>query len=122
MVAGVNFLTPEHYYQSEKFTDPIIKQRVINAQTARMAKQIANQNKNLVQQGFSLNENGVMLNALRAKFSQHPNLAAELVATRPRQLINHTLEDSYWGDGGDGSGWNYLGKLLAQVRDELAKP
>ncbi len=27
--------------------------------------------------------------------------------------------DSYWGDGGDGSGKNMLGKILMRVRDEL---
>ena len=117
VINTIRYLTPLHYYQSEKFTDPIIKQRIINAQTARMATQLANLNKNLIIKDF--NDNGVMLSALRAKFSQYPDLASELVATMPKQLINHSLEDSYWADGGDGTGSNYLGRLLMQVRDEL---
>lgn len=34
-------------------------------------------------------------------------------------LLNHTSNDSYWGDGGDGSGKNMLGRLLVEVREEL---
>jgi N-glycosidase YbiA len=34
------------------------------------------------------------------------------------QLVEHTANDSYWGDGGDGSGRNRLGALLEQVRAE----
>ena len=29
--------------------------------------------------------------------------------------------DSYWGDGGDGSGQNRLGKLLMKLREDLRK-
>ena len=35
------------------------------------------------------------------------------------KLVEHTTNDSYWGDGGDGRGRNMLGQLLMQVRDEL---
>ncbi len=31
----------------------------------------------------------------------------------------HTANDRYWGDGGDGSGRNQLGLTLMRVRDEL---
>jgi predicted NAD-dependent protein-ADP-ribosyltransferase YbiA (DUF1768 family) len=30
-----------------------------------------------------------------------------------------TENDSYWGDGGDGSGRNMLGQVLMRVREEL---
>ena len=39
--------------------------------------------------------------------------------TGTRELVEHTANDSYWGDGGDGTGQNKLGKLLMQVRDEV---
>jgi len=35
------------------------------------------------------------------------------------ELIEHTKKDSYWGDGGNGSGKNKLGKILMKVRYEL---
>jgi len=33
--------------------------------------------------------------------------------------VEHTDNDSYWADGGDGSGRNMLGVLLMSVRKEL---
>ena len=61
----------------------------------------------------------VMLQALRMKFSQNPHIAKELMATGDAILIEHTRNDAYWSDGGDGSGKNKLGLLLMQVREEL---
>ena len=60
-----------------------------------------------------------MLKALRCKFTQHHDLGKKLVETHDKQLVEHTANDSYWGDGGDGSGQNKLGKFLMQVRSEL---
>ena len=61
----------------------------------------------------------VLLQALRMKFSQNPDIAKELMATGDAILIEHTRNDAYWSDGGDGSGKNKLGLLLMQVREEL---
>jgi len=61
----------------------------------------------------------VMLIALRAKFSQHPDLQQSLKATEGAWLVEHTKNDSKWADGETGKGTNYLGKLLVQVRQEI---
>ncbi|HEY6175907.1 MAG TPA: NADAR domain-containing protein [Kofleriaceae bacterium] len=34
-------------------------------------------------------------------------------------LIEHTENDDFWGDGGDGSGRNELGRILMAVRQRL---
>ena len=36
-----------------------------------------------------------------------------------RSIVEHTENDGYWGDGGDGSGKNMLGQILMRVREEL---
>ncbi len=59
-----------------------------------------------------------MRRALQAKFTQHPELQQERLQTGDATLIEHTKNDSYWGDGGDGSGRNMLGKLLMKVREQ----
>ena len=82
-----------------------------------MARQIADSNKNLYLSGIDKNQ--AMLNGLRAKFSQYPQLAAQLISTGTKPLIYHTMDDNYWADDGDGSGSNYLGVLLQKVRTEL---
>jgi predicted NAD-dependent protein-ADP-ribosyltransferase YbiA (DUF1768 family) len=61
----------------------------------------------------------VMLKALAEKFVQNPKLAQLLLSTGQRTLVEHTTRDSYWGDGGDGSGKNMLGKLLMKIRSSL---
>ena len=61
----------------------------------------------------------VMFDALKAKFSQNPSLHQQLINTGEAWLIEHTTNDGQWGDGGDGSGTNFLGKLLFLLREEL---
>lgn len=61
-----------------------------------------------------------MREALRAKFTQHATLRALLLSTGVRPLVEHTKNDRYWGDGGDGSGRNRLGALLMELRAALA--
>lgn len=60
-----------------------------------------------------------MLTALRAKFGQHPELRLLLLDTEDATIVEHTRRDAYWGDGGDGSGKNWLGRLLMRLRGEL---
>ena len=60
-----------------------------------------------------------MYKALLAKFTQHDCLRKLLLGTGERRLIGHNPYDSYWGNGGDGTGLNCLGELLMQLRREL---
>ena len=60
-----------------------------------------------------------MRDAVRAKFTQHDDLRALLLSTGDAMLVEHTENDDYWGDGGDGSGRNMLGQILMQIRTEL---
>ena len=66
---------------------------------------------------------GIMEEIVRAKFTQHPELAARLLATGDKVLIegNH-WGDTCWGvDTRTGQGQNHLGKILMKVREELRK-
>ena len=64
-------------------------------------------------------KNDVMYRACLAKFAQNPSLWALLDGTNDCVLVEHTKNDRYWGDGGDGTGRNQLGKTLMQVREDL---
>ena len=66
-----------------------------------------------------LRKDEVMLRAVLAKFTQHAGLRDTLLATGDAMLVEHTRNDSYWGDGGDGRGRNMLGQILVNVREEL---
>ena len=60
-----------------------------------------------------------MEKAVKVKFTQLPELKKLLLETGDAELIAHSDEDSYWCDGGDGSGKNLLGMILMDLRDEL---
>ena len=60
-----------------------------------------------------------MYDALMAQVTRHENLNKLLLETGDSILVEHTVNDNYWGDGGDGTGENMLGKLLMVVRDDL---
>jgi N-glycosidase YbiA len=45
---------------------------------------------------------GVMREAVVAKFRQHDDLRSLLLSTGEAKLIEHTENDDFWGDGGDG--------------------
>lgn len=62
---------------------------------------------------------GIMEEVLLAKFTQHAELKQTLLDTGDATLVEHTENDSYWGDGGDGSGRNRLGILLMKVRERI---
>ena len=64
---------------------------------------------------------GIMEEIVRAKFTQHPELSAQLLATGDKVLVegNH-WGDTCWGvDTRTGQGENHLGKILMKVREEL---
>lgn len=61
----------------------------------------------------------VMETLVREKFTRHPALAAQLLATGDLELVerNH-WRDTFWGIC-DGRGENHLGRILMKVRTEL---
>ena len=61
----------------------------------------------------------IMRKALLAKFIQHDDLRKKLKDTGKRLLVERSPYDKFWGDGGDGSGQNWLGRLLMEIRDSI---
>ena len=58
--------------------------------------------------------------AVLEKFRQNDDAKAILLSTGNSLIIEHTINDSYWGDGGDGSGTNMLGTILMETRKLLS--
>nr|WP_274541155.1 NADAR domain-containing protein [Escherichia sp. MOD1-EC7003] len=56
----------------------------------------------------------------RSASGRHVELRALLLATASAKLVEHTENDAYWGDGGNGQGKNRLGYLLMELREQLA--
>lgn len=118
-LAGATWPTTEHYYQAQKSSDAQIQAAIRQAETPDKAKRLG-RTVTPLPGDWTAHRDEVMLAALCAKFTQHTDLAAMLLATGQASLVEHTTNDRYWGDGGDGSGRNRLGELLMQVRAEVA--
>jgi predicted NAD-dependent protein-ADP-ribosyltransferase YbiA (DUF1768 family) len=139
---GIEFPTTEHAYQWEKTTNAdekhaILWRRVgtiwlggpgIDAAyyevptTAAQAKQ---EGKNVsLRLDWKAVRFGLMLQINRAKYTQHPDLLAKLLATGDSLLVEgNTWHDCYWGVctclrcGSEGE--NMLGQVLMALRDSF---
>ena len=57
--------------------------------------------------------------ALEQKFMTSPDLKELLLSTGDEKLVHYSKDDLFWGDPGDGSGQNVLGKMLMELRNNL---
>lgn len=116
---GRTWPTSEHYFQAQKFAGTEHEEAVRNARTPSMAAKLGRSRSLPLRADWEVVKEDVMRAALRAKFEQHPKLEALLLSTGDAELIEHTRNDRYWADGGDGTGKNRLGILLMELRAEL---
>ena len=79
---GKYFKTAEHYYQSEKFDDLEIKNKIINASTAKEAAAIGRDRKNKRIDNFREIKLGVMYEGVLEKFRQNSDIRSKLIETR----------------------------------------
>ncbi len=112
--------TVEHFYQAQKFVTPSHQELVRQADSPMLAKETAQRiEPHDLRPDWSACKENVMFEGLQAKFTQHPELTELLLSTEDRLIAEHTANDLYWGDGGDGSGQNRLGVLLMRLRSQL---
>jgi len=119
--AGRVWPTAEHCYQALKFSGTEREEQIRRAPSPTKAKLLASEWRSWRRPVWNRVKDAVMLEVLRAKFTQHPDLEKMLLETGNRDLVKHTASDLYWGDGGDGSGKNRLGALLMEVRLEIRR-
>jgi hypothetical protein len=137
----------ERWFQSKKFstTSPKDELEVFNAETSRKSADMGRERTRPLRADWNsefdmttlpdyvalsekwnryvgrpmLVKDYFMLVPVRAKFTQHDVLTKLLLSTNGFYLIEHTENDGYWADNGDGTGVNMLGKILMIVREEL---
>lgn len=59
----------------------------------------------------------IMEKLIKLKFDQNEDIREILLNTGLRPLIEHSKDDIFWSDNGDGTGQNNLGKILTKVRN-----
>lgn len=118
-VDGQLWPTSEHYFQAQKFEDADYREKIRTTKSAMIAARLGRSRKVPIKANWNAIKDDVMLKAVQAKFAQHAELRSILLSTGDAEIIEHTTNDRYWGDGGDGTGKNMLGQILMQVRDEI---
>jgi len=124
IVAGKEYPTAEHYYQSKKFEE------TEKAEEIRLSKTI--QEAHIIGTSYSSDFNhakweerkeSVYYDAVFQKFSQNPELLKELLETGDKKIVCID-EDTFWGMRFDFEkdqmmGENKIGQILMQVREKL---
>jgi ribA/ribD-fused uncharacterized protein len=111
--------TSEHYFQAQKFDDEAYRQKIRKTTSPMQAARLGRDRKQKLRRDWESAKIEVMVRAVTAKFTQYSELRELLLSTGDAKLVEHTVNDDYWGDGGDGSGKNMLGRILMQVRQKL---
>jgi ribA/ribD-fused uncharacterized protein len=118
---GSEWPSVEHYYQGMKFDTGEIRESIRTADHPEKAKQLAEANKGVIRKDWQQVREVMMTRAVYIKCRTHEAVAAALLATGDREIIETSQYDYYWGCGRDGRGHNTFGKVLMAVREKLLK-
>lgn len=118
-VGGKVWPTSEHYFQAQKFAGTPDEEELRAIESPMKVALAGRERTRPFRSDWDEVRDDVMRTALRAKFTQHEDLRRLLLGTGDAELVEHTKNDSYWGDGGDRTGGNMLGKLLMELREAL---
>lgn len=116
---GHEWQTTEHYFQANKFVGTHHYFDIMMAVTPSKAAAMGRDRSKPLRPDWEEVKEKVMLDCLRAKFTQNKELGELLIGTGDAILVEASPVDSYWGSGKDGKGKNRLGNLLMQLREEL---
>jgi len=116
---GKTWPTSEHYFQAQKFAGTEHEEEIRRAKSPMIAARLGRSREKPLRRDWEFSKEGIMRELLRAKFTQHLDLRSLLLSSGQETIVEHTANDDYWGDGGDGSGRNRLGILLMELREEL---
>jgi hypothetical protein len=116
---GQEWPTSEHYFQAQKFEIDEYRERIRTAASPMLAARLGRSRKVPIRPDWEAVKLDVMRRAVRQKFLTHDDLTELLLSTGGEQLIEAAPRDYFWGAGAKGTGQNWLGKILMELRDEL---
>lgn len=117
---GANWPSAEHYYQGMKFEQQQQREAIRLTDHPNQAQKLADANKREIRKDWKQLREVVMTRATYIKCRTHKAVAAALLATGDRKIIETSQYDYYWGCGRDGLGHNTFGKVLMAVREKIS--
>ncbi|MDB5336218.1 MAG: hypothetical protein JWN70_1837 [Planctomycetaceae bacterium] len=118
-LGGEVWPTSEHYFQAQKFADADYRQKIRQTISPMQAAKMGRDRKQTLRTDWETVKDDIMRQTVLAKFTQHDELRTLLLSTGSAKIVEHTENDAYWGDGGDGTGQNMLGRILVDIREQL---
>jgi predicted NAD-dependent protein-ADP-ribosyltransferase YbiA (DUF1768 family) len=116
-VDGVTYPTAVHAYWALATTSPEIRSQIRDAARPYDAEQLAGRAP--LRPDWPAVRLAVMASLLRAKYTQHPQMAGTLLATGDARIHYTGLGSRYW-NASPREGRNWIGRLLELVRAEIA--
>lgn len=111
--------TSEHYFQAQKFAGTKFESAVRKCDSPKEAAEMGRDRALPLRPDWLQVRDDIMREVVYAKFLQNEDCKKVLLSTGDAELVEHTVNDNYWADGGDGSGKNMLGKILMETRARL---
>lgn len=112
--------TAEQCYQAQKYSNnQAYRDRIAKASTAQEAHKLGNRWWPLKRGDFKRVRRVLMTRACYCKAQQNSEVAAFLLDTGEKKLVEMSLYDHYWGIGRDLRGMNMLGEVWMDVRRRL---
>lgn len=113
---GITYQNNEAAFQAQKVTDLAVQQTFADLDPSAAKKK---GRRVQLRPDWEAVKAGVMYEICRAKFEQHADLRAQLLATGEETLIEgNTWGDRIWGQV-NGVGKNLLGQILMRIRSEM---
>ncbi|WP_345428018.1 NADAR family protein [Actinoallomurus vinaceus] len=117
---GQTYPTIIHGYWAVAAADRSDHDRIRDAATVHDAHETGG--RCALRPNWAMARTAVMADLLRAKFTQHPELAEILLSTADARISYTGISESpFWTDRGPGEGRNWVGRLLELIRAELAQ-
>jgi ribA/ribD-fused uncharacterized protein len=118
-IRGKEYRSVEHWFQSQKFTNPVLQEEIRLSPTPASAKTMGKKKDISFRSDWDSIREEIMMEGLRAKFHQNILLYVNLCKTGDMELKEDSSWDSYWGIGKFGNGKNRMGYLLMKLRSEI---
>lgn len=109
----------EHYYQASKYEAGGYRDQIRDASHPELATKLGEKWFKRKKSGWQEKRLVMMTRAVYTKCRTHADVAAALLATADKPIIDVSQFDYFWGVGRDGRGENGYGQVLEAVRNRL---
>ena len=122
---GEVYMTVEHAYQCQRYTDKVIIEEIKAARSPVKAWEVSTKYKHLQIPEFKDKEHKlkVMKMLMKLKALQHEEVRQALIDSGDQKIVKHIVTpppgDGFWDDGEDGKGDNHIGRMWMEIREEI---